>query len=267
MQSSSLTRVARETGSVVLVLTICVFGAAGAEAMRAMPANALSPASSQPPQGPDSRKTIQKVENVSRIRAATEDDRKIAAYYDTEGPPLIENGAVIVVVEPEAPEPPPPPDSPFAVKSDLDPLRTLVCTSAAIVIGQAVGSRAILNRSETFLVTDFEVSVSEWLRPSGGPRVIHVAMFGGEVEAGGRMLKAMALPLLDQHAPALLFLKTIPGTSRAYALHTPPVRVRQGTFVGDDFPQRAARELKSSPSVNDVLIRLREKHKSCGSQL
>jgi hypothetical protein len=240
MKSSLLTRVARETGRVVLVLTICVCGAAGVEPIGAIPANPLSPASSQP-QGADQRKTVQKVDNVSRIRATTEDDRKIAAYYDTEGPPLIENEVVIVIVEPEAPEPPPPPDSLFTVRADRDPLRTLVCTSAAIVMGEATRSRAILNRSETFLVTDFEVAVSEWLRPSDGPRVIHVAMFGGEVEAGGRTLKAMALPLLNLHAPALLFLKNIPGTSRAYALDTLPVRLQQGTFVEGDFPQRAPR--------------------------
>jgi hypothetical protein len=265
MKTSLFTELARDARRMVVVLTICVCGATGVKAIRAVPATPPSPQSSQA-QAAEKPKSIQKVDNVSRIRATTADDQNIAAYYDTDGPSLLENEVIIIPAEPEPIQPPPPPGWPSAVNADVDPLRTFVCASAAIVMGEAIESRVILNRSETFLVTDFEVSVSEWLRPNGGSRVIHVTMFGGEVEAGGKTLKATSSPPLDLHAPALLFLKKIPGTSQAYVLDTLPIRLKQGTFVGDDFPQRALQSLRGSPAVNDVLSHLREKHNSCGEQ-
>jgi hypothetical protein len=192
------------------------------------------------PQKP--HKPIQKVENASQLRASTSEDRALADYFDRSGEPLLKVGHVqLLIGRHENPPAPAPPDGVEPVGTPVTPpdyLQTLVCNSAAIVVGQVVASRALLNRSETYLVTTYTVAVSEWIRPRGGPGTIQVAALGGQVQIGERSFSARlaTVPLLASETPVLLFVNRVPGASHTLALHSPAVRIDSGVITPDDLP-------------------------------
>jgi hypothetical protein len=212
---------------------------------------------------PAETRAMQKLRDASQLRPATNSDRVLAEFFDRGGEPLLKEENVIVPVESEVPVVPPDPgDAPAPA---VDRLLTVVCAHDAIVVGQAVSSRAILNKSESFLVTIYELAVADWVRPSGGPRSIHVAMLGGRVQVDDTTLSSTALPLLEMSSPVLLFLKRISGIDQIYALKTTPVRLQDGAFVAEDFPSYVPKGVRDDRSVSRVLGRLREKQLTCGA--
>ena len=212
---------------------------------------------------------VQKVRSVSEVRAVSAEDRALAKYFDKEGPSLLEVQSMELLsgrneMPPEAP--PPPWASVSAATTAPDPVLSFVCGVDAIVVGQAVASRAFLNQSETFLITTYTVAVSDWVKPRGGSGTINVALLGGEVLLGERKLSASAAaaPLLALNTPVLLFVKRVPGAPHTFALHTPAVRIVDGDVLEADLPP--VETLGKTRKLHDMAARLRDKQLSCGRQ-
>jgi hypothetical protein len=173
-----------------------------------------------------------KVQSVSELRAATAEDRAIALRFDRQGSSLLQNGGVIYVpVDRPVLAPPPPGEEP--ISPPYDPLPAITCGSDAIVVGHAVSSRTLLNHSETFLITVYEVLVGEWIRPSRRGGTITVAMLGGEVQVGDKTFRSVAGSEPALEMPALLFLARIPGT-QAFA-GARPMHIVNGALSATEF--------------------------------
>jgi hypothetical protein len=170
-------------------------------------------------QGGDSRQKINRVGSVSELRASTAEDRALATHFDRQGMSLLEAGSVRVPPPAPVPIPPPPPGEPQYAPPD--PLPRIACASEAIVVGHAVSSRTLLNQSETFLITVYEVAVGEWIRPSKRGGTLSVAMLGGDVLVDGELLSARVLDPLRPGVPVLMFLRRVPGAPRLYAVGRP----------------------------------------------
>jgi hypothetical protein len=255
----SLNRVAKEFAFAVLTLSFCVIAVSGLNALKLLPAFSRFTTS----QASNQQKAVKKVKDASELRPKEADDRKLADFFDREGPSVLENKLIVIPNDEDVPVAPTDPDSP---PQEQDRLRAIVCDSDAIIVGQAVDTRTLLNRSETFLFTDFTVAVTNWIKPRGGPGTVNVAMLGGAVEVGNTLLKSTALPILELQKSALLFLKRIPGVSHAYGLTSRAVRLESGVVVNADLPKHPGKDLAQNASLPAVLALVTEKQGGCGGQ-
>jgi hypothetical protein len=213
---------------------------------------------------------MQQVASLSELRATSADDRVLASYFDYHHGKRLLGGELFAVYSVPGACAPPPPGIEIVQVPESDTLGAIVCARDAIVMGQVVGSRALLTRSESFLFTKYRVAVTEWIRPRRGPGTVDVAMIGGAVEVGGKPTRTMEdRPLLDVHSSVLLFLRRIPGTSSGYSASQ--IGVQAGKVEINDFfrllplcAQATLEDLRGDPTLSSILARLRQKQLSCG---
>ena len=164
---------------------------------------------------------IPKVPTIAALRAQAPDDTAAARFFDVYGSEPLQPGAEVWRSDglPAAPRADGVPGPPYA-----DFMRDLVCSSAAVVIGESSLERVLLNRRETFLFSKYNVSVTRWIHPErgAGPPQIHMSVPGGEVEVGGVLTTARESvhPLPGQSY--LFFLERIPAVP-AYAQLRRPI--------------------------------------------
>lgn len=186
--------------------------------------------------------------DVSPLRATTQEDLEIATAFDRLGSNRIADlnldrfrrGA----------EPPEIgiwlPTDKLVRPHDAAPLNYLaylsaaVCSSDAVVFGRSIGERTFLNRRETFLFTQRQFRVDQWLKPSSstGQPTIQINTPGGTASIGGAVITAIAGSPFENSEPSVLFLKRL-GTTRGHVLATPMGQVvfRKGfaKVVGETF--------------------------------
>lgn len=160
----------------------------------------------------------QTVADVSAIRAKTPEDRAVAAAFDHQGFNLLEHGTVDSFPHPmESPFPP----------SDLwaDP----VCSAQVVVIAHATERSVLLNTSGTGLVTLLQMKVDRALIPLKGPDSFRLALAGGRVKVGDKLISDSILSRFppDFQSPRILFLKEI-SDARTFRVTGP-----QETVDGD----------------------------------
>lgn len=134
------------------------------------------------------------VSDFSELRARPGDEQIRAVLFD--GPhwsgrplrdrPKLVDGPGFPMILPAPPEGVDPPLRPPA-PSRQSVLREAICAADAVVSGQVTSKRAVLNKSETGLFTDFTFVVDQWLRPSPLSPSIVVSEFGGKVAVGGQV--------------------------------------------------------------------------------
>jgi hypothetical protein len=108
----------------------------------------------------------------------------------------------------------------------------LACRGSAVVVGTVAPTAVRFNTRETFLYTEFQVSIARWLRPAAGRPAIRLAQAGGTVEVGGQRLEAVAEAVAFQPGVTyLLGLRPIAGSSTS-VLAFPPIRDRP-QWAGD----------------------------------
>ena len=133
-------------------------------------------------------------------------------------------------------------------------------------MGQPVAKRTLLNRSETFLFTIYEVVGADWIRPVTRGGSISVAMLGGIVQAGDRVLSATTPHTLSNDGTAvLLFLTRIPGAPKLFAGNR-PIRIVNGAIPAAEFPEAASITASNGSIPLDVLLTvLRGHHLKCAA--
>ena len=236
-------------------VVICAAALSGLAAYKGLPLFGAGQAGGAP-------EKINKAKSVSELRAATAEDRALARYFDRGGKSLLEVGSVRVPLPPPQPIPPPPAGD--VAYPPPDPLPRIACASDAIVVGHAVSSRTLLNQSETFLITIYEVAVGDWIRPAKRGGSITVAMLGGDVQVEGRTLSARIHDPLGPGVPLLMFLTHVPGAPKLHALNRPLVIVN-GKISSAAFPGGAA--LAGPDSEIDLTVltaALRRHQANCG---
>jgi hypothetical protein len=193
----------------------------------------------------------QSVASIDDLRPKTPDQVAEALAFAGVGTRtlLIDAGRVEL---PEASDPPMPPGAPEPVSADV--MRDMVCASDAALVGTPVAQHVLLNSTETFLFTDYEIAVTDWIhgRPPGPvrpePTTISVSFLGGQAIVGGKTLTAVgAMPLEQGHA-YVLFLKRIPG-SRSWR-SAGPLSV---DLVGSSAVVREARHRRLPPEMRGAL--------------
>jgi hypothetical protein len=158
----------------------------------------------------------QSVASIDDLRPKTPDQVAEALEFSGIGVGmlLIDAGRVVLSEGSDAPTPPRMPEPVYA-----DVLRNMVCDSDAALVGTPVAQHVLLNSTETFLFTDYEIAVTDWIhgRPPAPVRpepttTISVSFLGGQAIVGGKTLTAVgAMPLEQGHAYVLL-VKRIPGS-------------------------------------------------------
>jgi len=176
---------------------------------------------------------VQRVTHVSELRARTSAERARAEFFDMLFSPFSVLEHEHVGIFPERgltitlpPQPPPPPGEPAPPPSppetDADRISALACRSEIIIVGHPESQRALLNKSETFLFTDFEVAVERWIRPAGTvARTVSVSLAGGQVEVAGRLLTATYDPLPKLRQPYVFSLRKLPDSAGNVATEVP----------------------------------------------
>jgi hypothetical protein len=174
------------------------------------------------PGGSGASQPVQRVKSESEIRAQTPEDRARAAHYDFPyGAKILETGDS-VFAGPETPPSPPIPPEGVIVPTPPDLFQEAICEGDAVVVGRAVSKRVLLNRSETFLLTDHELEVYEWIRPSANSPRATVSVAGGKVQIGDRLVRAESGPFPDLFKVSVLILKRIPKAN-GYSIMDDPV--------------------------------------------
>lgn len=224
-----------ELSRALITLVLCTATFSGLAALGVLPVLGEE-------QGSDTAGKVNTAASVSELRAVTAEDRALASYFDREGRSLLE-GEGSVRVPPPPPVPVPPPPAGMTASAPPDPIPETACRSDAIVVGHAVSSRALLNRSETFLITVYEVAVGEWIRPSRRGGTISVAMLGGDVQVQDKLLSARVRDPLTLGVPVLMFLRHVPGAPRLYVV-AEPLAVANGKVSLAGFPH--------GPSVSQI---------------
>ena len=182
------------------------------------PARVVAVPGNQP--GP-SGTTIFQVSSRMELQPATPDEKATATAFDKHGTERMEPGHPVVLF-PDTPAPPPPPGTARPRYEDF--VARLGCTGSTMVTGTVTPTRVRFNTRETFLYTEFQVSIAHWIRPAGGVPSIRLAQAGGSVAVAGQRMDAVTNAVLfEPGATYLLVLNAIPGAS-AFVLAYPPVR-------------------------------------------
>lgn len=204
-------------------------------------------------QSPFGSRPINRVKSEAEIRAKTPEDRVRAEYFDfTSGQKLMDLGNIILA-GPETPPTPPPPPPELAPPVPLDPFRESICEADAVIVGEATKDRVLLNKSETFLITVHDVSVSEWIRSGGNKWEVSVSVAGGVIQVGDRTIHSRSGAFPNLFKLAILKLRTIPKGA-GYALNGEPVEV----------PQASADPNRDGASEREALLqKYREAAASC----
>ena len=215
--------------------------------------------SGQTPAAPQVKREADKYEY---IRAQSDPEKARAKWFDsvpTSGQPIwaVEGGIVSLIGEHNAVLLNPPSYATY-LQSRCAP------KGVTVVVGRATSSRTLMNKSETFLFTDYTFSVDNWICPASGSATIMVSMLGGVVTVLGRELRAHADdPLqLDRRYVLLLDVMSDGGPyrkpsntlltrvdfERGFArslekLYQPPqlrnLEISEATFVADLMNTRA----------------------------
>jgi hypothetical protein len=203
-------------------------------------------------QSPFGTRPIKRVKSDAEIRAKTPDDLARAAYFDFAAGQKLMDVEGIILAGPETPPPSPlPPD--LTPTRPPDPFREGICAADAVIVGEATKDRVLLNKSETFLISVHEVSVSEWIRSGGNKWEVSVSVAGGVVQVGEKTLHARSGTFPDLFRLAILKLKMIPRGG-GYALTGEPVAL----------PPTAATPNKEGSSEREALLtKYREAAASC----
>jgi hypothetical protein len=197
--------------------------------------------------------SVQTVAAITDLRAVTLAERERARYFAKDGlPPLIESKSMYLApaMEVLTPSPPGQPVDPD------QPLKSLVCSAAAIVVGQVERKRALLNKDESFLFTDHQIRVSQWIRPGSGKPTILVSSLGGSVRVGSTTLEARTDSSVEVGRAYLFFLGLIPR-GEAYEPASEPRPVAAGKIVGGVQGNEGLKESSS------VVAKLSEVSKEC----
>ena len=203
------------------------------------------------------------VKHVSDLRARTPEDAAKARHFDREGFSFLDARHVTLVIDPPTPPVPPPPGFPVQEQPPDAELVRRTCDSDGVALGFALSRRVLLNKSETFLITDYQVAVQHWIRPLSGPRTISVTLLGGDVEVGGERMSATAGRPHDLSMLSVLFLKRIPNAGGGFALSAPQFRLDVDRVVETPHPW-LTRGFRDGLSTASTIAIVRDSENRCG---
>lgn len=165
-----------------------------------------------------SKKTrVPRVPAVASLRAQAPEDVAAAAFFDAYGSEPIQKG--MDVQRGRGLSVPP------AIGADapdyLTFIRDFSCSFDAIVIGDGLLERVLLNRRETFLLSKYTIAVSRWISPTDGRSIVKVTIPGGEVEIGGKLTRATSSVHPVPNESYMFLLRRIPGTPNFSQVYRP----------------------------------------------
>jgi len=203
------------------------------------------------------QEALQKVRQLSDLRARTLDERARSELFDYPAGQLITGPVSRMIVLPNNPEAPPVSFHGEALPTPRtstrqETLQRSVCSSEVVIIGTPLSTKAMLNKSETFLFSDIVMNVANWIRPGSGEQSILVTVFGGQVDLAGEKLSTLVRPLPRIGQLEAFFLVKIPKQS-GFRLQGEPIQIGSGG---------PATLTDVAPILND----LREAAKSCSER-
>jgi hypothetical protein len=172
----------------------------------------------QPPSTKDSVDKSPSVRSKSELKAKTPDEHSRAKFFDRYGSEPLEPGDSSVAL-PGSPLPRFPPGVPLPTYEQF--VQRVTCASPVIVVGRAQQRGVLLNEKETYLFTDYDVSVERWLRPEHGAQALRMSVSGGRVKIGGKPTVAGAKEPLEASRQYILFLQHIPGSGSLTPVRPP----------------------------------------------
>jgi hypothetical protein len=191
---------------------------------------ATGASSEQPPSSKDSVDKSPSVKSKSDLKAKTPDEHSRAKFFDRYGTDPLEPGDSVSTL-PGSPLPPFPPGVPLPTYEQF--VQRVTCASPLIVVGHAQRRGVLLNEKETYLFTDYDVTVERWLRPEHGAPSLRMSVSGGRVNIGGKPTVAGAKEPLEASRQYIFFLQHIPGSGSLTPLRPP---VTEGIRWVQAFP-------------------------------
>ena len=91
-------------------------------------------------------------------------------------------------------------------------ITTRLIASLALPLIAAASIGPFLNEEETFLYTNYEVSVERWIRPARDKARIVASKLGGVVRVKGNLIRTSTGFELEIGRPYVMFLRQIPQT-------------------------------------------------------
>ncbi len=184
------------------------------------------------------------------LKAKGPDERKLAAYYDWRSPlgePL--NGlSHMFACGSEMPRPPPGEE---IIRPDYATfLKAVACKYDAIAVGSAALRRVLLNDPESALISEYTVSVEQWIRPAARERLVSASRAGGNVRlADGSALGIEFNGSGEPDGRRIFMLTRIVGTSGFRITQSLPIHAGyvQPRFAEIDFGYLPDELLTSEP--------------------
>ena len=171
--------------------------------------------------------SLQHVDAFADLRATTPDDVVRASFFNRPGRSLREwPNQVLGSNEGQIALP--------QLQGDASTvLRTVVCSHDLVVAASVTAAKALLNKSETALFTNFTLKVDHWIRPPRPVDSLVLSQLGGKVLVGGQLYSVESSGALSVGLQGIYFGRTIPGTS-SFSVSSRPIFVRDGTPIGLD---------------------------------
>ena len=112
--------------------------------------------------------------------------------------------------------------------NEADALTRQICSAETSLVGRAVSRRTLLSSSESWLITDYRISVDRWLHGGTKNTEIVVSDPNGEVDVAGRIYRTRTsgrpLPLLKIGQAYVIGLVALAGND-GYQFSFPPIVV------------------------------------------
>lgn len=210
------------------------------------------PQSEKAAQPPDS---APRVGYIADLRARTPEERTKAKFFDRESGERLTPGRSVSIGG--VLHPAPPPGAPAPTYETF--LRQVLCRGDALVVGTATPQKVLLNCTETFLFTEYDVTVTRWLYPTrDGAPTIRLSVEGGRAVVGGRLTEAtIGTPPVPGNE-YLFMLRRIPDT-QGFTIARKPVSSKESLQAGlsrFSLPAEVAADAVTFASLVDDLAKI-----------
>lgn len=180
---------------------------------------------------------VPSVSSLDDLTPRTPAEKAHAAYFDLYGNFPLRPGEPVTIGAGLAPPPPP------GVSPTLNEyLKRILCGGDGTLVGTVRGVKVLVNNKRTFLFTDYEVSVDEWIRSGLTAKTLTISTGGGAANVRGRLVQASVdlVPVLEVGRTYLIFLRSMPK-SEGYLVRPPVIlqtadQVDLSFFSGDKSP-------------------------------
>lgn len=149
-------------------------------------------------------------------------------------------------------------------QSSQERLRQIICTADTVVIGVVKSKTSQLTEDQSFVFTDYELSIEEVLKNSSPTSLatnddITVTRPGGNILLSGRKVKALdeLFPLLSSGKRYLLFLDPVPTVNTYRSIESGETFLLQRSkarILKEDALGRLSKEQDTAFLINEIRI-------------